>query len=126
LKKYKYTAVRANQAKGHDVFSFAASPTDVLNFSEIERVGRQEDGQLKGFQRHQISGHIKEIRDYLKRDDALLPNAVIVAFIDNVEIKEIGSGITEVTIDARKNKPGFVVDGLQRLQRIAAAICAYK
>ena len=72
MKKYKFTAVRANQAEGHDVFSFAASPTDVLNFSEIERVGRQEDGQLKGFQRHQISGHIKEIRDYLKRDDALL------------------------------------------------------
>lgn len=89
MKKYKFTAVRANQAEGHDVFSFAASPTDILNFSEIERVGRQEDGQLKGFQRHQISGHIKEIRDYLKRDDALLPNAVIVAFIDKVELKKL-------------------------------------
>jgi DGQHR domain-containing protein len=119
LKKYKFTAVRANQAEGHDVFSFAASPTDILNFSEIERVGRQEDGQLKGFQRHQISGHIKEIRDYLKREDALLPNAVIVAFIDKVEVKEIGNGIVEVTVDARTNKPGFVVDGQQRLTALS-------
>lgn len=116
---YKFKAVRAHQTDDHFVFSFAAKPRDVLDFSEIERVGRGEDGQLKGFQRHQISTHIKEIRDYLKRDDALLPNAVIVAFIDGVKIKDLGDGILEVTINAKEKKPGFVVDGQQRLTALS-------
>ena len=77
---FRYRAVRARQAAGHDVFVFAAPSQDVLKFAEIERVGRKDDGELKGFQRHQIASHIKEIRDYLARDDALLPNAVIAAF----------------------------------------------
>ena len=64
MTKYKYKAVIAKQAEGHDVFSFAATPADVLAFSEIDRVGRDEQGELRGFQRHQIASHIKEIRDY--------------------------------------------------------------
>jgi DGQHR domain-containing protein len=119
MANYKYKAIRANQAEGQDVFSFAANPKDILDFSEIERVGRQEDGQLKGFQRHQISGHIKEIRDYLKRDDALLPNAVIIAFIDEVSTKDLSNGTTEITISTKNKKPGFVVDGQQRLTALS-------
>lgn len=116
---YHYKAVRARQADGHDVFVFAAPPHDVLKYAEIERVGRKDDGQLKGFQRHQIASHIKEIRDYLTRDDALLPNAVIVAFIDGVSVKDCGHGIVAVEIDATARKPGFVVDGQQRLTALA-------
>jgi len=119
MKTYTYKAVRAHQTNDHFVFSFAARPQDVLEFSEIERVGRGEDGQLKGFQRHQISSHIKEIRDYLRRDDALLPNAVIVAFIDGVVIKDLGDGILEIKIDTTDKKPGFVVDGQQRLTALS-------
>ncbi len=116
---YRYRAVRARQADGHDVFVFAAPSQDVLRFAEIERVGRKDDGQLKGFQRHQIASHIKEIRDYLVRDDALLPNAVIVAFIDGVKIKDRGQGVIDVEIDATESKPGFVVDGQQRLTALS-------
>ncbi|SOY40304.1 DGQHR domain protein [Cupriavidus phytorum] len=116
---FRFKAIRAQQAKGHDVFSFAATPEQVLAFSEIERIGRTEDGHLKGFQRHQVASHIKEIRDYLNRDDALLPNAVIVAFIDGVRVKELGGGIVSVEINAKKSKPGFVVDGQQRLTALS-------
>lgn len=116
---YKYKAIRATQAPGHDVFCFAADPHDVLAFSEIERVGRDDSGELKGFQRHQIAAHIKEIRDYLARGDALLPNAVIVAFIDGVDVKESSRGVVDVTIHTDKLKPGFVVDGQQRLSALA-------
>jgi len=117
--KFKFTAIRAKQATGHDVFSFAATPQQVLAFSEIERVGRQDDGQLKGFQRHQIASHIKEIRDYFKRDDALLPNAVIIAFIDGIRATNRGHGVVDIEIDATKTKPGFVVDGQQRLTALS-------
>lgn len=116
---FKFNAVRARQADGHDVFSFAARPDEIMSFSAIERVGRQEDGQLKGFQRHQIASHIKEIRDYLSREDALLPNAVIVAFIDGVNLKDLGNGIVQVEITADGCKPGFVVDGQQRLTALS-------
>jgi DGQHR domain-containing protein len=116
---YRYKAVRARQASGHDVFVFAAPSRDVLNFAAIERVGRRDDGQLKGFQRHQIASHIKEIRDYLARDDALLPNAVIVAFIDGVKVKDRGHGVVDVEIDASEGKLGFVVDGQQRLTALS-------
>lgn len=117
---YRFKAVRANQAPGHDVFMFAARPTDVLSFAAIERVGRADDGQLKGFQRHQVASHIRDIRDYLMRDDALLPNAVIVAFIDGVKIKDLPDGLVEVQIKVPPGQPpGFVVDGQQRLSALS-------
>jgi DGQHR domain-containing protein len=121
VKTYRFKAIRAKQAKSHDVFCFAAEPTDVLAFSEIERVGRQEDGELRGFQRHQVAPHIKDIRDYLSREDALLPNAVIVAFLDNVKVKDLGDGIVDVEIKVPEgtNRPGFVVDGQQRLTALS-------
>lgn len=116
---HRYTAIRARQAPDHDVFVFAAHPHDVLRFAQIERVGRSDDGQLKGFQRHQIATHIRDIRDYLGRNDALLPNAVIVAFIESVEINDFGNGTLEVVIDDEKGPPGFVVDGQQRLTALS-------
>ena len=120
MTKYKFNAIRANQASGHDVFSFSALATDILEFAEIERVSRSDGGELKGFQRHQVASHIRDIRDYLSRDDAILPNAVIVAFIDGVKIRDRGNGIVEVEIDVSEGKkPGFVVDGQQRLTALS-------
>lgn len=114
-----YSALRAQQAADHDVFVFAASPEEVLKFAQIDRVGRSDEGGLKGFQRHQIASHIRDIRDYLGRDDALLPNAVIVAFINNVCIQELGNGTLEIRIDDSDGPPGFVVDGQQRLTALS-------
>lgn len=116
---YIYPALRAQQAADHDIFVFAAAPDEVLRFAQIERVGRSDDGHLKGFQRHQIASHIRDIRDYLAREDALLPNAVIVAFIDGVDIQDKGNGCVEVRIDDAEGPPGFVVDGQQRLTALS-------
>ncbi|RRW10723.1 DGQHR domain-containing protein [Stutzerimonas stutzeri] len=116
---YRFKGIRAKQAPNHDVFTFAATPKQILAFSEIERIGRNEEGHLRGFQRHQVASHIQEIRDYLRREDALLPNAVILAFLDGVTIKDIGDSIVEVVVDSTEQKPGFVVDGQQRLSALA-------
>ena len=115
MNKYKYVAVKARQGKGSQVFSFAAAAHDVLSFADIDRVGRDSDGQLRGFQRHQIAPHIKEIRDYLSRADAILPNPIVVAFIEGVTVKTKRDGTARIEIDASSGKPGFVVDGQQRL-----------
>ena len=120
MTNFRYKAVRALQAPEHDVFVFAANPKDVLSFAAIERVARTESGQLKGFQRHQVASHIRDIRDYLSREDALLPNAVIVAFIDGVKIKNLADGVVQVDITVPAGeKPGFVVDGQQRLTALS-------
>lgn len=117
---YKFKAIRAKQAPDHDVFVFAANPHDVLALAEIERVGRKEGGELHGFQRHQIASHIKDIRDYLAREDALLPNAVIVAFLEGVRIVRERAGVLDIEIEVADGKrPGFVVDGQQRLTALS-------
>jgi DGQHR domain-containing protein len=117
---FKYLAVKANQASGSEVLSFAAEPKDVLAFSEIERVSRDEKGGLRGFQRHQIASHIKEIRDYLGRADALLPNPIVIAFIEGVTVKHGQTGLAEIEIQVGDGKkPGFVVDGQQRLTALS-------
>jgi hypothetical protein len=116
---YRFKAIRASQAPEHDAFTFAATPEQIWGFAEIERVGREEDGQLRGFQRHQIASHIKEIRDYLRREDALLPNALIVAFIGGVKVKDRGDGVVDIEIKVGDGKPGFVVDGQQRLSALS-------
>ena len=60
-----FLAARARQSPEHDVLTFAATADQVLQFAEIDRVGRDQEGTLRGFQRPQIAGHIREIRDYL-------------------------------------------------------------
>lgn len=82
----------------------------------IERVARDAEGSLSGFQRPQIAGHIREIRDYLEKPEAILPNPIVVAFTNNVEISDQGvDGRCMVEIDIASGAPGMVVDGQQRL-----------
>jgi DGQHR domain-containing protein len=122
MPKFKYTAIRAKQANGKFIFSFPAFPGEILKFSSIEGVKRHENGQLDGFQRHQIAPHIKEIRRYLERSDAILPNAIIVAFLDGVDIHERPDGLLDITINADENRiPGLIVDGQQRITALSGS-----
>lgn len=116
---FTYIALKAKQSPGHQVLSFAAYPSEILKFAEIDRVNRGKDGSLTGFQRNQIAPHINEIRDYLSKDYAVLPNPIVVAFVGGVSIKEIEENIVSISICADKEKPGFVVDGQQRLTALA-------
>ncbi|HEY8359333.1 MAG TPA: hypothetical protein VIL30_17930, partial [Ramlibacter sp.] len=108
---FRFPALSAKQAPEHEVFVFAAEPKRILEFAQIERVGRAASGELRGFQRHQISSHIKDIRAYMAREDALLPNAVIVAFLKGVTVHRQRDGRVDVSIDTKGGPPGFVVDG---------------
>ena len=120
--QFKYVAVRAKQADGRFIFSFPAYPHDILNFSSIEGVKRHENGKLDGFQRHQIAPHIKDIRRYLERSDAILPNAIIVAFLDGIEIHERVDGLLDITIKVDGDiPPGLIVDGQQRITALGGS-----
>lgn len=122
MAKITFTGVRANQSADHQVITFAASAEEVLKFAIIERVSRDEQGDLFGFQRPQIAGHIREIQDYLAKPDSILPNAVVVAFTDRVEVEVDApeKGLCRITIDLDNGIPGLVVDGQQRLTALTA------
>ena len=116
MKSYRYHAIVPKQNSDLPVFSFAAKAGDILNFASIDRIGRDEKGHLKGFQRPQVANHRKEIREYLRKDDAVLPNSVVVAFTQGVELKIAKNGRTaELIIASPEEAEAFVVDGQQRL-----------
>lgn len=118
---FNFLGVRAKQSSTHEVISIAARASEVLQFSRIDRAGRTSNGALTGFQRPQIASHIGEIRDYLRTDDAVLPNPIVVAFVGNVEVTPREGAMVELCIhtDKEQGPPGFVVDGQQRLTALS-------
>lgn len=99
------------QGEGPKVACFAATPEQIAKIAQVDRIGRDNKGKLTGFQRPQIASHIREIRDYLKQSDAILPNAIVLAFSDRAQFKRSGM----LSIDITDGPPGWVVDGQQRL-----------
>lgn len=117
---HRFNAVCAQQRKDQVVLCFAANAQQILEIAKIERVGRDPVGKLSGFQRPQIASHIREIHDYLLRPDAVLPNTIVLAFLDGVRVEGKKGGLAEVIVDCADGPPGFVVDGQQRLTALAA------
>lgn len=113
-----FNAVCARQSDEHVVLSFVARAADVLRFATIERIGRDSQGELSGFQRPQVAAHIREIRDYLEKPNAVLPNPIVVAFTGGATVAE-ENGVTKLSIDMSQGAPGLVVDGQQRLTALA-------
>ncbi len=101
------------------MLSFAASASEVLGFAAIDRVARDADGRLSGFQRPQIAAHIREIRDYLETAEAVLPNPIVVAFTSGVEVEPLPGGACRVSIDVSGGPRGLIVDGQQRITALS-------
>lgn len=115
MNELNYLAVLAKQSQCHTVISFAASAEELMQFSTIERIGRDSEGHLSGFQRPQIATHIREISDYLQKPEAVLPNPIVVAFTNGIKVEPLERNICRVTINVTNGPPGLVVDGQQRL-----------
>lgn len=119
MNQITYTAIRANQSPDHVVLSFATSAKDLLRFASIDRIARDAQGNLSGFQRPQLATHIREIKDYLSKPEAVLPNPIVVAFTSGVMITQVDDNVCRVTIDISKGPIGLVVDGQQRLTALS-------
>ena len=100
MKTFKFNAIAPKQGAQKKVFGISCSASQVLQFADLDRIGREEDGSLRGFQRSQVQSHINEIKQYLERDDAILPNAIVVAFTSNVSIREVEGGLAAIEISA--------------------------
>ena len=113
----RFDALAPIQSPRLAVFTFVAKAGDIARIARIERAGRDDEGALQGFQRPQIAGHIREIRDYLEKPNAILPNAIVVAFTDRASLAPPStpkSRVRQLTIDVSKGPPGWIVDGQQR------------
>ncbi|MDP3651674.1 MAG: DGQHR domain-containing protein DpdB [Rhodoferax sp.] len=110
----KFEALAAHQSANHEVVMIRANAEQINAIAQIERLGRKE-GKLTGFQRPQIAGHITEIRNYLAKSDAVLPNALVLAFVDGAKIIKGKGSVVTLEVDVSNGKPALVVDGQQRL-----------
>jgi len=98
---------------------------DAFSFAEVSKVSRNDEGKLEGHQRGEESKHIKTIRTYVEQEGAFIPNSVIIAFDNTVIFKKTGedTGIVHIPKldDESIPKPGFIIDGQQRLTAIRKA-----
>lgn len=121
-----YDVIVPQQNEALPVFTFAARASDIARIARIERAGRDDAGSLQGFQRPQIAGHIREIRDYLEKPTSILPNPIVVAFTGAAALEMLDTGdagvrssVGRITIDISNGPPGWIVDGQQRFTALS-------
>lgn len=126
--------IRVKQGNRY-LYSFAVDGKVLGDFAAVARVGRGDDSLLQGYQRPEVQKHIRGIQRYLETANAMLPNAIVVAFDDSVYFESLSSavytdisystmGILVIPVDeAAENdrKPGWIVDGQQRTAAIREA-----
>ncbi|GFO65892.1 DGQHR domain-containing protein [Geomonas paludis] len=120
MQHFTYNAITPKQSSVSSVFAFSAPVHDIFRFATIDRIGRDVEGHLHGFQRPQVATHIREICDYLAKEDAILPNAIVVAFTSGVGVSPSKiDGVSKLTITVNDEPHGLVVDGQQRLSALS-------
>ncbi|MET3653111.1 DGQHR domain-containing protein DpdB [Dyella japonica] len=117
MTRLKFNALVPDQARNAKVAFFVSTAAEIAKIAKIDRLARTVDGTPSGFQRPQIAGHIREIGDYLLREDAILANPIVLGFVDRASIKKTNTG-HELTIDITAGAPGWVVDGQQRFSAL--------
>jgi DGQHR domain-containing protein len=114
------------------LYSFAVDGKKLSLFATVSRVHRDDNARIGGYQRPEALAHIKAIQRYLESGDALLPNALVVAFDERVRFeaatkrggKGTRAGEIVIPIDESlpdEEKPGWLVDGQQRSAAIREA-----
>ena len=109
-----YPALFPKQNLNTPVFCFVSKANEIQKFAQIDRASRNHEGILKGFQRPQIANHIKEIREYLTKNDSILPNSIVIAFMQGVSIQKTNSISGSIRIEISNDQKGWIVDGQQR------------
>jgi DGQHR domain-containing protein len=110
------------------LYTFAVDGKALPRFTTVSRIHRDETSSLGGYQRSEAQAHIGSIRRYLETSNAILPNALVIAFDERVRFepadgrkkaKGAQSRVGEIVIPVDddqldEEKPGWIVDGQQR------------
>lgn len=118
MTRLKFTVLVPTQARNAKVAFFVSTAAEIAKIAKIDRLTRTADGTPSGFQRPQIASHIREIGDYLQREDAILVNSIVVGFVGGASIKKSKTGQCELTVDISDGAPGWIVDGQQRFSAL--------
>ena len=125
-------AIEVAQGVNRRMYSFAMDGKQVPEVAAVSRI-RRDEKQLAGYQRPEVLSHIAEIRGYLESDSPMIPNAIVLAFDSRVQfLPDPGkpendytrTGTLQIPVHQEhedQGKPGFVVDGQQRLAAIRDA-----
>lgn len=115
------------------IYCFAVDGKQLLDFTAVSRVRRTDEGELDGYQRPEVLNHIRAIRRYIESPEALLPNAVVLAFDPRVKfvagrrrspVEYSTMGELVIPVDetlSEADKPALLVDGQQRVAAIRDA-----
>lgn len=130
MSSIKVPAIEFHQ-NGNLLYTFIINGKKISLFASISRIKRGEQHELAGYQRPQVISHIGEIRHYLESQNAMIPNAIVIAFDERVKFikaeangSDNGFGHLEIPVDADVHdaeKAGWIVDGQQRMTAIQEA-----
>jgi DNA sulfur modification protein DndB len=115
----KLPALAIQQGKTRRLYSLAVPGKQISRIASITRIKRRSN-ELTGYQRPEVSKHIKEIQRYIESANPMIPNPVIIAFDKRVffephdNSENFGYLIIPVSDEDTFEKPGFIVDGQQR------------
>ena len=123
-------AIQVSQGPSRTLYSFAIDGKLIPSFATVSRIRR--NGSVKGYQRPEVLAHIDEIRGYLESNSPMVPNAIVLALDPRVRFEPADgpssdysrTGTLIIPVDngaTDADKPGFVVDGQQRLAAIRDA-----
>ncbi|WP_211232883.1 DGQHR domain-containing protein DpdB [Solirubrobacter soli] len=129
--EFRVPALAIEQTKGRTLYSFAVDGKALPAFAAVSRVKREANHELAGYQRAESVAHIRTIRKYLESADAMLPNALVVAFDSSVRFESDDSDDAQTRVGhlvipiiegaTEAEKPGWIVDGQQRTAAIREA-----
>lgn len=108
----RFPAIKIQQ-NNKEVYTFKAMGKDILNFASIDRIKRDDTGKLLGYQRIEVTNHIKEIMNYLSNLNSILANSIVVCFDSNVKFEKIDDDFGYICIP-QDDIYGQIVDGQQR------------
>jgi len=126
-------ALEVAQGPNRRLYSFAVDGKLLSQFTTVSRVRRGLKSSIEGYQRPEVLSHIAEIRAYLESENPMIPNAVVVAFdrrvtfepaegLAGMEYSRFGTLVIPVDPTLpEEERPGWVVDGQQRIAAIREA-----
>lgn len=108
------------------IYSFFIPAKYILEFADISRIHRDEEGNLHGLQRKEVKKHVNDILEYLNSENVLFPNSILLAINDEVKFtkargiklksdKYSMSGTLTIPIKEEGFRPAWIVDGQQRV-----------
>src|SRR4051812_38865451 len=125
-------AIKIEQQRGHPLYLFSLTSTELMQIADISRVSRDDAGLLIGYQRPEVKRHVRNIVEYLDGPDVVFPNSIILALssscrfsaVRGPKVEEGPSVAGTLRIPLAKPgqpKPAWIVDGQQRALALSHA-----